>query len=236
MTKEAKIIAAAFLAAASIAPQGAGAQMYVRLETGYSATLNAHARDRTSADPGICVDPACVREKEVNNAGHSAILGGGVGWKIAPEFRVDVTWLNRSGYKLTDSAVWNGPFDAKLKSNALMANGYWDIPVAGWHARPYLGAGVGVARNTLGQSHWGVPGTDTITSGASTTRGAFSVAAGAGIPMANGYVLDVGYRFADMGKFGSGTVQTFPGFPGSVFYTGFAGKLRSNEITVGVRF
>jgi opacity protein-like surface antigen len=52
-----------------------------------------------------------------------------------------------------------------------------------------------------------------------------------------GWVLDIGYRYVDMGKFETGeggTAHTIPQF--AFPFSGADGKLRAHELAIGARF
>ena len=231
-------LAAIILLAASIP---AHAQMYWRLDTGLSKTMAADFRDKNSAGNGvICMDlsPAsCSTPATLDDVGSSAILGAGVGYRFDANFRGDVTFGYRGGYALSGSDG-NGTFKSDVTSAVVMANGYYDFRASG--VTPYAGAGIGWAQNTMSQIVQTLnffPGS-TTTPGGKTSGVAYALMAGVAIPF-SGWILDIGYRYIDLGKIegdaGNGTV-TGPGFASTFPYSGAEGRLKANELTIGVRF
>lgn len=215
----------------------AQAQLYFRADTGYSRSTGADFRDNDSSLNLICGDPSCQAGK-FDDFGSSIILGAGVGTRLNPNVRTDVT-LGYRKYKLdqSDSGVPPAKFTADITSLALMANGYYDFSTSG--VSPYVGIGIGVAQNKLGTVSFddgaafrgNVPG-DT------KTGAAFAVMLGAGIPLGQSLVLDVGYRYVDLGEVRSKTdaAVTVNGVVVPPPYPGATGHVRAHELTVGLRF
>jgi len=221
----------------------AQAQLYYRVDTGYSKSLNADIKDQNPDSPQICGDAPCATPGTLEKAvGSSVILSAGVGRRFNPNWRADVTLGYRGGYKLDDSekSVLANHFKADVKSLALMANVYRDFPLAAW--TPYVGVGLGVAQNKIGTISLSLEdgsGSTGTAPGGTKTGLAFAFMVGAGFPL-GGLTLDVGYRYIDLGKIESGTgdiimnditfgVTTTP-------YAGVTGNLRAHELTVGLRF
>jgi opacity protein-like surface antigen len=106
------------------------------------------------------------------------------------------------------AAPLGGTLSTSIQSPTIMFNAYYDF--AHWGSFvPYVGAGVGVARNEMdGVTFSTSPNTQ---SGDTNWSLAWSVMAGAGFQLSERVILDLGYRFIDMGKTQSGTADT-PGF------------------------
>jgi opacity protein-like surface antigen len=216
------------------------AQLYYRVDTGYSKSLNADFKDQDPDLPQICADAPCTTPGTLEKAvGSSVILSAGVGRRFNPNMRADVTLGYRGGYKLddTEKSVLTSHFKADAKSLALMANVYRDFPLAAW--TPYAGAGLGVALNKIGTISLSLEdgsGSTGTAPGGTKTGLAFALMAGAGIRLGR-LTLDVGYRFIDLGKIESGAGDII--IDGVVLtppYAGVTGKLRAHELTVGLRF
>jgi opacity protein-like surface antigen len=213
------------------------AQTYYRLDAGYSKSLNADIKDQNPDLPQICGDNLCSPGTLQKALGGSSVLSAGVGSRFGTNMRADVTLGYRGGYKLDDSDQ-NAPplhFKAEVKSLALMANVYRDFPLA--RLTPYLGAGLGVAQNKMGTISLddGTGNTGTAPGGTKISP-AFAFMAGATFPL-GGTTLDVGYRFADLGKIESSTGDfTFGGVVLTLPYAGVIGRLRAHELTIGLRY
>ena len=221
-----------------VAAGAAQAQVYWRVDSGFSKSLKADIKDQDPSSFLICGDAACNTPGKLDkDVGSSIILSGGVGRRFNPNMRADVTLGFRGGYKLDDSdkSVPATRFKADVKSLALMVNGYRDFPLAAW--TPYVGAGLGFAQNKVGTISFDDGAGFTGTAPGGTKTGfAFAVMAGAGIPL-GGLTLDVGYRFISLGKIESSSSDVVIG--GAVVpppYGGVTGKLKAHELTVGLRF
>ena len=218
------LAAAVLLAAAA----SAHAFDYLRLDLGLSTSTGANIRDRDfAADRMICGDAACATPGSISDVGNSPFIDFGVGWNLQQNFRADVVAYFRGWYKLDDTMPDGKHFKADVSSWSLMLNVYYDYPLAPYTWKPYVGVGVGVAANKV--HGFNVSGSG----GPSGTESGMAYAAMLGvlIPIPGNRRLDLGYRYADLGKIGtnSGTV-------GSQTYQGFEGKLKAHELFVGVLF
>jgi opacity protein-like surface antigen len=232
---------AAFLCLAAALP--AHAQMYWRLEFGLSQANDAEFKDKNPDFAQII--KADFSTDVLNNIDESYILGAGIGYRFSSSLRGDVTLTYRGGYRLDDRDQDGGftpplpaSYSADITSTAIMVNGYYDFSAGG--VRPYLGAGVGLSRNHMGPlvQDWG-RGFQLAFGAGTTTEAAFAVMAGVGIPL-SGRILDIGYRYVDLGKIETGTGLYINGalVPDFGFgpYPGASGKLTAHELTLGIRF
>lgn len=229
-----KKIMTAMVMFCSLAAAPAHAQTYWRLETGYSDANSAGFKDRDWANFGIlCADRFCSAPARLDNIGNSPILGVGVGHRFTPHVRADVTLTSRGGYRLNDRDA-DAHYSATIRSTALMLNGYYNF-MAG-NGGPYLGLGVGWAHNRMGTmvQDFGT-GFQNMLSGAKKNNAAFALMAGVGIPT-SGWTIDLGYRYVNLGKFGTGTVYSNRFFSMSIPSIGANGKLTAHELTLGFRF
>lgn len=233
-----KKFAAASFAVALLAAGSAQAQLYFRADTGYSKSTSADFHDN---DPNlfiICGDPACNTPGKLDDFGNAFILSAGVGTRFNPSVRGDVT-LGYRKYKLDDSDAALTPvkYTADIASLALMANAYYDFPAGGF--TPYVGVGIGASQNKLGTVSFNDgAGFGGSLPGDTKTNFAFAIMFGAGIPLGQSLILDVGYRYFDMGevKAKSGGDVTINGVVVPPPYPGATGNLRAHELTIGLRF
>jgi opacity protein-like surface antigen len=97
------------------------------------------------------------------------------------------------------------PLHTAVTTHTLMFNGYYDL--GSWYDRfiPYVGAGVGVARNATDDVYFtGNPALVNRIQGEDKWSLAWSLMAGVGVQLTERAVLDFGYRYLDMGKAESG--------------------------------
>lgn len=227
------VMAVALLGAMAAAP--ACAQTYWRVGAGFSKPLGAAVKDRDFlTGMGVCADIFCSAPDQADHVKGSPILEAGIGYRFTPSLRGEVMFSYRVDYSLDAPDASNALYDADIRSNVFLLNGYYDFAASG-DVKPYLGLGVGWAQNRLGTVRQGFPMVTffNAVSGGKKSNAAFALMAGVSIPQGS-WTLDIGYRYIDLGKIESGTIYTSPfsSFPVS----GLTGKLRAHELTVGTRF
>lgn len=223
----------------SSAPAGPG--FYVGAQVGYSDSRKADFKeDNPNASDCFLYTGATTCGGTLNHLGSSAVYGVSVGYRFSPLFRVDVSYQRRSGYNLSGSDPAGTEYDPKVKSDSVMVSGFVDIPYKiGGRVQPFVGAAVGRSRNTMDALNWNDPGccTGTFNPGESHNSTAWQLTLGAAITLAQKLVLDVAYRYTDMGEFKKAEGQDQSGvFNASGTTTSATGKLRANEFLVGVRY
>lgn len=206
----------------------AQAEMYWRLELGYSKPGDADFKDNNFNDAGVIwADPSGTQPGTLNKIDGSIIAGGGVGYRFTSSLRGDVMLAYRGFYSLNDK-TFEATYHAGITSTTVMLNGYYDFSAGG--VRPYVGAGIGWARNETDRlvQDFGLGFANTF-SGATRDDTAVALMAGIGVPY-SGWTLDIGYRYIDLGKFETGTAAAFG------ISSGQTGRLRAHELTLGARF
>ncbi len=218
-----KPISIALVAACSLAGAAAQAQpqnIYARIDTGGSFSTNA-GKD-------VAVD-----------IGSSPIVGVGVGAKLLPFLRTDVTLSYRPGYSFAAPPTPIEPPGTTgrgdVKTLAALVNAYYDLPsFAGF--TPYVGGGVGIARNEVGTTTLSANAngaTVATLSGSTTTQFAWQASAGASYSILPAVALDVGYRYFDAGEGRSGSTVTIGG--ASAAFPVQRGNIHAHEVQVGIR-
>jgi opacity protein-like surface antigen len=169
-------------------------------------------------------------------------VGGGAGYKFTDNFRADVTgdWLGTQ--KHSDSTrfacdIGGTTYNScTAKSNLrrwdTLVNGYFDL--GNWNGFvPYIGAGVGVAGIRTDGSGTGyvgdVPTAFFKVKGHTDYNFAWSAMAGFAYHLTPNILLDVGYRYLDLGTYRS---------PDPFFALNGGSKtdLTSHEVRIGVRY
>jgi opacity protein-like surface antigen len=186
----------------------------------------------------------------------------GVGYQVNNWLRFDVTGEYRGGaqfqslYMINDAGNTPGPtqlaefYRGNISSLVGLVNGYVDIGT--WYGvTPYVGAGVGLARNTLsGMTDQGLvtfTSTGTSPSGGyfgdgSKTNFAWALMTGLDFNVTQNLKLELGYRYLDLGKFGSGASNCLngtgagTGFACAVNYVSSKNDLASNDFRLGLRW
>ncbi len=156
-----------------------------------------------------------------DDAGTAALIDVGLGFKVLPFIRTDVTLTYRTGYEIdSDRVVAGVNAQGDVDSWTGMLNAYFDFPEIG-RFQPYVGAGVGVSYNDADSVNVGAIRLD----GDTSTDFAWQAGFGTGISIVPGVALDLGYRFVDLGE-----VKTR-----SVGGVGVSGDLRAHELMAGIR-
>ncbi|MGD0763798.1 MAG: outer membrane beta-barrel protein [Roseiarcus sp.] len=167
----------------------------------------------------------------------AGIFSLGVGYQVNNWLRFDVTGEYRGGSHFQSLFVINDPsnqgsgnptqlsdfYRGDFSSLVGLVNGYADLGT--WSGvTPYVGAGVGFARNTLSglTDEAQVFITDRLGNVASWPAGgyasdnskwnfAWALMAGIGFDVTQNLKLELGYRYLDLGKFGSGQMNCLNG-------------------------
>jgi opacity protein-like surface antigen len=222
----------------------AAAQVYLQLNTGWSWAQNAEMKDTQPSSPDCLLQGggtgATICAGTLNHLGSSFIIGAGVGYKLPMGFRVDVTYNNRNGYDLSGSDPAGTDFDPKTTANTVMFNGYYDLPVKiADKVTPYIGGGIGRSRNKVNNINWrDPPNFAGQVPGGSTTSTAWQLTIGADIRVTKNWVLDVGYRYTDLGdlKTNAGAATSGEPFNQNNYTTPLQGKLKANEFLFNIRY
>ncbi|MDE2889503.1 MAG: outer membrane beta-barrel protein [Gemmatimonadota bacterium] len=132
----------------------------------------------------------------------------GAGYVATTRIRVEATVQYRPTFSFNGRANFvqtSGRQDvsADISSLAALAGIYADLPGRGPFS-PFLGCGVGLSRNTIGETRMAFPRTTTIVPGASRTGFAFMLIAGAAARVWGRVYVDVGWRYLDAGAVETG--------------------------------
>ena len=167
--------------------------------------------------------------------GDGYAIGGGVGYRLSPNVRTDVTLGHRGDYGFDQSG---GGLRARADLDSLvgLVNGYWDIGTVGGFT-PYVGAGIGFADNAYGRTRISTTGGAPIGSinGGSTTELAWQATAGVSYSVTHNVAIDVGYHYLDMGTAETGSTFTVGGV-GLATGSPLKGDLQAHEASVGLRY
>ena len=132
MIRTLQVAAILILAACGLATATpAQAQVYWRIEAGWSAPNDAEFKDNDFYNSGnIWGDPTGTQPGTLNNIDGSLIVGAGVGYRFTSGLRGDVTLTYRGFYDLNE-ATFEARYNASITSTALMVNGYYDFSAGG---------------------------------------------------------------------------------------------------------
>jgi opacity protein-like surface antigen len=194
----------------------------------------------------------------------SELFDVGVGYQYNTWLRGDITAEYRDGGQFQSLYVLNNPngavtqnlnfYRANVSSAIGLVNVYGDLGT--WYGiTPFIGGGVGVARNSLyGMTDQGVVTNGGITGGsggyfddAAKINFAYALMAGLDFNVTQNLKLELGYRYLNMGKITSGASHCSNGTgAGNGFNVAFCGgsnyvvsssnTLASNDFRIGLRW
>lgn len=174
----------------------------------------------------------------------NALYGLGIGYKRNHWLRFDLTGEYRgdSAFFASDSypggvgfTAGTNEYTANVSSWLGLANAYWDI--VNWCGfTPYVGAGIGFATISVdGLKDVNVPqGSVFYAADGTTTNFAWAIHAGLAYDVSPQLVIDLSYRYADLGNASSGVVSAFDG-TGSYSHVAIR-DITSNDVMLGVRY
>ena len=141
------------------------------------------------------------------------VLEAGLGYVAGPAARLEVQIEYRPHFTFEGRANYLAPerrqtVTADLSSLSAMFAGFVDLPALGL-ARfgpfdPFVGAGAGVVRTRIGETHMMFPRTTTIVPGAHRTGFAWMVTAGVATALGERVTLDLAWRYTDLGAVDTG--------------------------------
>jgi opacity protein-like surface antigen len=183
---------------------------YLRGDVGVGASEISGWRD-TLAPVNAFGNPPPAVIPVFADLGDSAFAGIGVGYKLNSWLRFDVTGEYRGKASYSSAVTWfdnNGAvgadvYTANLRTALFMANGYVDLGTW-WGITPYVGGGVGVAARQFtgfidhgfgyAQDSW-------------SSSFAWSAMAGLALHVTPNLMVDLGYRYLDMGDMTGGPIH-----------------------------
>jgi OOP family OmpA-OmpF porin len=172
---------------------------------------------------------------------NSIMYGGGIGVRINPMFRSDITidGIRRLNIEGTNAVAGGVTSSAHVSSVVGLVNGYFDLnglwPTVFGRFQPYIDAGLGVARNDLSRTSFARNGA-TIANVSSHAFMDFAWGAGAGVAyaVAPNLLIDLSYKYLDLGEMHSGTTLSIGA--ARVNTSRMAGDLKAHTVMLGVRY
>ena len=157
----------------------------------------------------------------------------GIGHWVTQNVRVDATIEYRSAFDVEGVAdpdvIDSLSQDTNVQSFVGLFNAYWDI--ANYNGvTPYIGGGIGFAHNQIDDIFIAESGF--VTQGGETTEFAWALMAGLAFDISPDLILDVGYRYIDLGDVKSGIVGSDGGTTSPVLVR----DMDAHEIRIGFRY
>jgi opacity protein-like surface antigen len=178
--------------------------------------------------------------------GTSTAFGLSLGKYITKNFRLELEATKRAGYDY-DTYKSDEPLrtsKADIETHALIINGFYDFhpfSIGSTPITPYLGGGIGVSRNKMGEVLRGDVSGDITRriDGNTISQFAYKLAAGALFSLSENLSLDVNYQYFDLGAFKSETriVRISDGVVQDDLIKGYnGGEIKSQEIMFGLQY
>lgn len=238
---------------AALIGDAALAEPYVRLGVGADGSLPATFGDRDCdavAPPALfgCGDGRNGEPLQATGSfGTSVGLDAGVGYRFNSWLRGEALLNYRPSYQYSGQANFLGggspqPLEADLSSVAGFGVGYVDLPRLG-RVQPYLGAGVGVARNRISSVEYRFPSlpgdASTTIAGGTHTGVAWLLTAGLAVPLRERLSMDLAYRYTDLGRVqtdaGNATIERATGRR-SLEIAGTQSSLQTHGVMLSLRY
>lgn len=191
---------------------------YVRAGLGWDWSRDSHFKDEhchATNPPALfgCV-PGCDG-KPIGAYGdfeNTVAIEAGLGYRVCPFLRAEILACYRPGLDFSGGANFlrvqgPQPVGGSVRSLSTMACAYLDLfEAAGISAKrlhPFIGAGIGWARNHIGSMTYHFPGLApgdiTVTPGGSVNQFSYLLSAGMGYEIHPSLMLDFAYRYQDLG-------------------------------------
>jgi len=203
---------------------GAGASMPNKVQ-GYEVDVNNPSQEIS------------VSRKLENSEVYRVAVGKGFN-----AFRGEVEFTYRKfNHKYTHPIVTDARSQYDIKSASYFLNGYYDFANYSKVFVPYVGAGVGVSRNSLSDEKvYFMNELQMYTPGTKQTSFAWNVGLGTMIHLNQNIAFDLSYKYTDLGKItGKKDVLGADGNPATqptISVANVQGRLMSNNITASVVF
>jgi opacity protein-like surface antigen len=201
--------------------EDAGKDFYAQVNAGYAFGMNSNKAKTVT-----------LESSNFGKTGKSMLVGLEGGARINEHFRLGLGFDYLPGFKAEGNAgtLTTNLSKTKISSMAFMVNAFLDAgDFSGF--KPYVMIGAGVSKNKTKATTFTYNGVASSVNGASKTSFAYKLGLGTKFSVNEDIDLDVRYQFVDLGKFTTGTNYT-----GAKLKVAATGKLRSNQLMVGVAY
>lgn len=186
------------------AMQPSAGPCYLRGDVGYSWSSDPEVNWLVTRNNNFLTDDVT----NVSMDGSWLVEGGagcgsgsrGLRGEVAVGWRGDRDLSGEPGFWVPPGGVAGiDPLHTSVESVTLMFNGYYDLGNFRGFV-PYVGAGIGVAMHDMGYLEIDHPASPNLQHGDTKVDLAWSVMAGIGYQISSNAVLDIGYRYIDLGS------------------------------------
>jgi opacity protein-like surface antigen len=221
---------------------------YLRGDIGFSNQNVKNVLDTNSAAYNN------VAVAQTSSFGSAGIYGGGVGYQFNNWFRADVTgeYRGKSNFTGLDVVTGTGPFAGFVGTDAytatksellFLANAYVDLGTW-WCVTPFIGAGVGTARVSVGNFtdtgdfiNGGIQNHSFNYAGqASQWNFAWAVHAGLAYRVSPGLTVELAYSYVNLGNGITGPTSSFDQVTNTTHAPFSYNNIKSNDVKLGLRW
>ena len=203
---------------------------YFRVDTGYSWSAKPGAEWVGNA-AGQHIDAASLSDNALFEGGIGCAMGSRgfraevmLGERLSKTFKGDVNVVTQT------NQVIDPVMKSSLRTETLMFNAYHDLGKMGGFV-PYVGAGLGFAYHRLGDVTIADPSTPNTIFGDTKLSFAWALMAGVGYQITDRAILDIGYRYIDLGLARSTNYDSALSYDPRLGVTE-----RAHEFKVGIRY
>lgn len=177
--------------------------------------------------------------------GSSFLYGIGAGLKFNDALRAEINVQFRNDYEIEHYSSVSYPikYESEVSSQLAFANLYYDfdkIRLGNVIVLPFVGGGVGLSENEMDDVEYGgPPASPVVIEGDTSSEFSWNVAVGVGFDLENDFMLDVGYRYIDLGDVESGDVIIASPLAlnlGQIIAEPLTGELTAHEIFIDLRY
>jgi opacity protein-like surface antigen len=244
-----------FVLAFCLASPAIATDFYVRVSGGVDWLKDVNfSDDRDGSNPelfGAALGSDGRQIGAYGDYGAVAFIEGAVGMRLLPWLRTEFALAYRPDMDYSGQVNFAGltgpqPVSGKAGSLSGLANLYLDINgmpgVSLGRFQPFLGGGVGFAANHLDEMTYRFPQlppkhTYSIVPSGDRTDLAFMLTAGTGYELTKQLILDISYRYTDLGRVQTNVgTMLMDGSVTSLVIGGTSAPLRSHGMLAGVRY
>ena len=204
----------------TISGAGTAEDFYLRAGIGFDRFEDAAFTDEDCSSESPAALYGCGRggdgatRRSLGGFGTVAGIELGVGFAASPAVRIEAVADYRPRFAFEGRANFLAPerrqsVAADLSVLTGMVAAHVDLPALGLPRfgpfDPFVGAGIGAARVEIGETSMTFPKTTTIVPGTQRTGLAWMVTAGVSAPLGERTMLDVAWRYTDLGTVETGT-------------------------------
>lgn len=207
---------------------------YITAKGGISKSMDTGVTDIINATPTDFF-------LEDNDLGTGWAGGLSVGKYLTNKFRMELEFTRRGGleYNALNSDPSNSFYEkAHISSNALFVNGLYDFQpfsVKSSSITPYIGGGIGIARNKMGMQKEIDGDGDVLETWNSNSISslAYKLSVGTLVSFTEKVSLDLNYQYVNLGDF-KGRVDSNSGY---IYTRGIhGGEIKTQELMVGLQY